>query len=47
MAVRKDLLADVVADHPEGIKSFSPVLADAIGLRRVLVENRFNPVRVE
>jgi len=32
-------------NHPEGIESFSPVLP-VKSLRRVLAENRFNPVRV-
>jgi hypothetical protein len=33
--------------NPEGIESFSPALADAIGLRRVTKQNGGNPERVE
>jgi hypothetical protein len=33
--------------NPKGIKSFSPALADEIGLRRVTGEKGFNPVGVE
>jgi hypothetical protein len=37
----------VAVANPNGIESFSPVLADEIGLRRVIVENENNPERVE
>jgi hypothetical protein len=33
--------------NPKGIESFSPALADEIGLRRVTKQNRGNPERVE
>jgi hypothetical protein len=33
--------------NPKGIESFSPVLADEIGLRRVTKQNGHNPERVE
>jgi hypothetical protein len=38
-------LVDTV--NPNGIESFSPVLADEIGLRRVIVENKNNSEGVE
>jgi hypothetical protein len=37
----------VAFDHPNGIESFSPALADEIGLRRVSGENANNSERVE
>jgi hypothetical protein len=37
---------DAVVANPNGIESFSPALADEIGLRRVIAE-KINPERVE
>jgi hypothetical protein len=41
------LLADFVADNPNGIESSSPALADAIGLRRVANQIGHNPEGVK
>jgi len=41
------LLADFVADNPNGIESISPALADEIGLRRVANPTGHNPEGVE
>jgi hypothetical protein len=45
VARSREFVAD--AQYPKGISSFSPVLADNVGLRWVTTQKDHNPERVE